>query len=366
MTFVPGRRGEGARQRVRYLRTADGVRLAWSEAGQGSLVVKAANWLTHLELEWTSPVWRHWLRLFADRFRYVRYDERGCGMTDWNVGDLGFDRWLGDLEAVVDAAAPEGEQFAILGISQGCAAAVAYAVKHPERVSKLLLYGGYARGVARRGDPEQAARYRAIAELVGYGWGNAENPVFRRLFTSRFFPGGTEEQFGWFDDLCLKTATAENARKLMEARAVLDVTHLLPRVSAPTLVVHGREDSVVPIDEGRFLASEIPNAQFLELDSKNHVLLESEPAWGRFSEAALEFLGSAAPRAEDPVFAALSTREREVLSLLTEGLGNAQIASRLEISEKTVRNHLSSVFDKLGVFTRAQAMVFARDRGFVP
>lgn len=350
-------------QRIRYLNTPDGVRLAWAEAGAGPVLVKAANWLTHLEYEWESPVWRHWIRFFSEHFRFVRYDERGCGMTDWKVGDLSFERWVGDLESVI-AAAELREPFALLGISQGAATCLAYAVKHPERVSHLILYGGYARGVLRRADPDRERVYRAIIDLTRLEWGN-DNPAFRQVFTSRFIPGGTEEQMGWFNELCRRTTSPESAAGLLEARGVIDVTGLLGEVRAPTLVLHSRDDYITPILEGQILAAGIPGAQFVELDSKNHVLLENEPAWGRFREAVREFTGLDTPAGvEDPAFASLSPREREVLTLITEGLGNAQIAGRLSISEKTVRNHVSNLFDKLGVWTRAQAIVFARDRGF--
>ncbi|MEA2462719.1 MAG: hypothetical protein QOJ98_466, partial [Acidobacteriota bacterium] len=256
------------------------------------------------------------------------------------------------------------EPFPLLGISQGAAVCIAYAVRYPERVSHLLLYGGYARGVARRGDAARETEYRAIIDLVRAGWGR-DNPAFRRIFTSRFLPRGTDEQLRWFDDLCLKTTTADIAAQLLEARAMVDVSDLLDRVRVPTLVVHARNDVIVPIAEGRLLAERIPGAQFVELDSENHVLLEAEPAWERFREAALDFLGArAAAKDEDPLFRSLSPREREVFSLITDGLSNAEIGERLTISEKTVRNHVSRVFDKLGVWTRAQAIVLARDRGF--
>jgi pimeloyl-ACP methyl ester carboxylesterase/DNA-binding CsgD family transcriptional regulator len=351
------------RQRIRYLRTTDGVQLAWAEAGSGAVLIKAANWLTHLEYEWKSPVWRHWIQFFTDHFRFVRYDERGCGMTDWNVGDLSFERWVEDLEAVV-AAADTREPFALLGISQGAAPCIAYAARHPERVSHLVAYGAYARGVFHRGDEDHEREYRAITELVRLGWGK-DNPAFRQVFTSRFIPGATDEQVNWFNELCLKTASAENAAKLLDARARIDVTELLGEVRTPTLVLHSRDDGVVSIGEGHLLAAGIQGAQFVELDSKNHILQENEPAWDRFREAVLEFLGvSQTPLGEDKAFALLSPREREVLALITEGLGNAEIAERLSISEKTVRNHVSNVFDKLGVWTRAQAIVLALDRGF--
>ena len=350
-------------QRVGFCTSWDGVRVAYAVHGSGPPLVKAANWLTHLEYEWESPVWRHWIHFFSEQFRLVRYDERGCGMTDWKVGDLSFERWVGDLEAVVAAAGPR-EPFALLGISQGAATCIAYAAKHPERVSHLILYGGYARGVLRRDDPERERVYRAIIDLVRLEWGN-DNPAFRQVFTSRFIPGGSDEQLGWFNELCRRTTSPESAAGLLEARGAVDVTALLGEVRTPTLVLHSRDDYITPILEGHILAAGIAGAQFVELDSKNHVLLEAEPAWGRFREAVLEFTGSVVPAGgEDPAFASLSPREREVLTLMKEGLGNAQIAGRLSISEKTVRNHVSNLFDKLGVWTRAQAIVFAIDRGF--
>jgi len=351
------------RQRIRYLRTPDGVQLAWAEAGAGPVLIKAANWLTHLEYDWESPVWRHWIRFFSGHFRFIRHDERGCGMTDWDVGDLSFARWVEDLETVADAAEVR-EPFALLGISQGGATCIAYAVRHPERVSRLILYGAYSRGLARRGEPDTEREYAAIIELARLSWGK-DNPSFRQVFTSRFVPEATSEQMDWFNELCRKTTSPRIAAELLETRAQIDVSGLLGRVRTPTLVVHARNDGVTPISEGRRLASEIPGAHFVELDSRNHILLENEPAWERFCGAVLEFMGvEASPRGEDPAFGALSPREREILGLVAEGLGNAQIAERLLLSEKTVRNHVSNLFDKLGVWTRAQAIVFARDRGF--
>lgn len=349
------------RQRIRFLRTGDGVQLAWAEAGSGPLLVKASNWITHLEYDLESPVWRHWIRFFAGHFRFVRYDERGCGMTDWDVSDLSLPRWIDDLEQVIDAAEPQGP-VDLLGISQGAAACIGYAVRHPERVSRMVLYGAYARGYYHRGKPDAERELRAILEVMRIGWGK-KNPTFRQLFTSRFIPEGTAEQLAWFNELCLKTTSADMAVALNEARAKLNVVDLLPKVKAPTLVIHAREDSVVSVREGRLLAGGIPNAQFMELPGKNHILLEDEPAWPRFQEAVLDFLG-VADKNQDDAFAKLSRREREVLALVSEGLANAEIGTRLSISEKTVRNHISNVFDKLGVWTRAQAMVFARDRGF--
>jgi pimeloyl-ACP methyl ester carboxylesterase/DNA-binding CsgD family transcriptional regulator len=349
------------RQHVRYVKSLDGTRLAWAESGAGPVIVKAANWLTHLEYEWESPVWRHWLQFFSSHCRFVRYDERGCGMSDWQRGALTLEQWVADLECVVEAAGPPGP-VTLLGISQGAATCIRYAIAHPERVAGMILYGGYARGVSKRGTPMTARAYQAMVDLARVAWGK-DNPTFRQVFTSRFIPGGTHEQLQWFNDLCLKTTSGEIAADLFEARAVLDISPSLDQVRTPTLVLHARDDEVVPIEEGRLLATGIPGAEFVELDSRNHVLLEHEPAWQRFQDAVLAFVAPG-HAARDSVFAALSTRERQVLALMADGLSNADIADRLTISEKTVRNHASNLFDKLGVWSRAQAIVFARDRGY--
>ncbi len=350
------------RQHVRYLPASDGVRLAWAEAGSGAPLIKAANWLTHLEYEWDSPVWKHWIRFFSANFRFVRYDERGCGMSEWREGELTIDQWVDDLRSVVDAAQPVGP-VALLGISQGAATCVRYAVEYPDRVERLILYGGYSRGASlRKGVLSNDLVFRGMVELARMAWAS-DNWTFRQLFTSRFIPGGSEEQLKWFNDLCLKSTTGSIAASLLEARQSVDVTDFLGRIRAPTLVMHARNDELVPLAEGQLLASAIPGAEFVEIDSRNHVLLEHEPAWGRFCEAVLAFCRS--PQAlGQSVFSALSTREREVLKLMTEGLSNLDIAVRLQISEKTVRNHASNLFDKLGVWSRAQAIVFARDHGF--
>ena len=350
-------------QSIRYLKTSDGVRIAWAVSGQGPPLVKAANWLSHLNYDLESPVWRHWIEFLSGRYQLIRYDERGCGLTDWEVSDLSVARWGEDLESVVEASNP-GEPFVLLGVSQGAAAAVSYVVRHPERVSRLILYGGYALGWAHREDSEGLRRYRAIIELARLGWGK-DNPVFRQLFTGLFIPGGTPEQLEWFNELCRRTTTPEVAMQLLKARAEVDVRELLRSVQVPTLVVHALHDEVVPFVNGKLLAAEIPNAEFVQLDSRNHILLEGEPAWTRFKDTVLAFTGRPRDaRAEDPVLATLSQREREILAALVAGRGNAEIGTTLFISEKTVRNSLTRIFEKLGVRTRTQAAVMARDRGF--
>ena len=349
------------RQRVRYITASDGVRLASAESGAGPVVVKAANWLTHLEYEWDSPVWRHWMQFFSTEARFVRYDERGCGMTGWSGGGLNVEQWVEDLGAVIDAVGVS-EPVTLLGVSQGAATCIGYAVRWPERVARLILYGGYAQGALRRGTPTARRAYEAMIALARAAWGH-DNPTFRQVFTSRYIPGGTPEQLQWFNELCAKTTSGEMAATIMEARGAMDVSALLGEVRTPTLVLHARGDDVVPIEEGRLLASGIAGAEFVELDSPNHILLEHEPAWRRFQDAVAAFLRHGEPGRES-VFAALSARERQVLALIAEGLSNIEVAERLSLSEKTVRNHASNIFDKLGVWSRAQAIVFARDHGF--
>jgi pimeloyl-ACP methyl ester carboxylesterase/DNA-binding CsgD family transcriptional regulator len=348
-------------QSVRYLKTADGVRLAWASCGDGPTLIKAANWLTHLNYDLDSPVWKHWIDFFSRHFRLVRYDERGCGMTDWEVSDLSMPRWTADLEEVVAVSDP-GESFVLFGCSHGTAAAMEFAARYPQRVSHLILYGGYAVGWAHREDPGGLARYRAITELVRTGWGH-DNPVFRQLFTSRFVPGARPEQLEWFNELCRRTTSPAMAARLLVARGELDVRGVLPQVRVPTLVLHARGDEVVPLSMGKMLAAEIPNAAFVELDSRNHVLLEDEPAWTRFQEAVLQFT-ERAPDVADPRLSALSQREQEILGALVAGKSNAEIGATLFISDKTVRNALTRIFEKLGVHTRTQAAVLARDRGW--
>ena len=352
--------GARVHQTIRYVRASDGVNLAWAESGKGAPLVKAATWLTHLEYDLESPVWQHWTRFLSDHFHYVRYDERGSGMTEWDIRDLSPERRLADLETVIEAAGIT-EPITLLGMSHGATVCIQYAARHPERVARMIFCGGFARGVLRRNNQETERMYEAIISLASM-WGS-DNPAFRQVFTSRFIPGGTHEQLKWFNELCLKTASPALAPALLRARAVTDVTALLSQIHTPTLVFHACHDAVAPVAEGRLLATEIDGAQFVELDSRNHILLADEPAWSRFQDEVLAFTGRHQTTGDD-AFARLSPRERETLSLLTGGLSNSEIAERLGISEKTVRNHLSHLFDKLGVWSRAQAIVFARDRGF--
>ncbi len=349
------------RQRIRYCVTDDGVRLAFAVMGRGPTLVKAANWLTHLEHDVRSPLWRPLLARLATGRTLVRYDQRGCGLSDRTVAGIEFDKWVLDLRAVIDCSAPE--RFDLLGISQGAAAALAFAAQQPERVRRLVLCGGFARGdLCRGGDPERVAAARAMIELVRFGWGSA-TPSFRHVFSLQFLPHAGAEQLRRFDDLQRVSATPEVAARTIEAFDYIDVSELAPRVTAPTLVLHSRHDARVPFEEGRQLAASIPGAEFVPLDSHNHLPIAGESAFDEMTAAIDEFLGRDHAGAGFGI-AGLTPREREVLDRLARGLANEAIAADLGISPKTVRNHVSNIFDKLGAASRGEAIVKARDAGF--
>jgi class 3 adenylate cyclase/pimeloyl-ACP methyl ester carboxylesterase len=280
-------------QEIRFCTAPDGVQLAYSMIGQGPPLMKTGNWMTHLEFDLESPIWRHLYRELARDHTLVRYDARGNGLSDRTVDEISFDAFVRDLETVVDAAALT--RFALLGISQGCAVSIAYAVRHPERVSHLILYGGYALGWSRRArTAAQKEEDDAMLTLMRVGWGK-ENPAFRQLFTSQFVPGGTKEQADWFNELQRITVSADVAARMFETNSQTDVTTLLPQVSVPTLVLHAREDGRVPFEAGRRMAAGIPGARFVPLQGRNHLFLESEPAFGQFLEQTRAFLASPSP-----------------------------------------------------------------------
>jgi DNA-binding winged helix-turn-helix (wHTH) protein/alpha-beta hydrolase superfamily lysophospholipase len=275
------------RQEVHFCTASDGAQIAYSTVGEGLPLLKTANWLNHLEYDWESPVFSPLLRAIAAEHRLIRYDARGNGLSDWNVQDLSFKAFVRDLETVVEAVGLK--RFALLGISQGCAISIAYATRHPERVSHLVLYGGFARGRRMRGLPEEAANSAAMIQLMRQGWGQ-ENPAFRQMFTSLFIPGGTPEQMQWWNDLQRITTSPENAIRFREIVDGIEVSDLLPLIKAPTLVLHCRGDAVQPFDEGRRLAAGIPGARFIALEGRNHVPLKGEPAWDRLIAEVRDFI----------------------------------------------------------------------------
>ncbi|RST30469.1 alpha/beta fold hydrolase [Sphingomonas ginkgonis] len=274
-------------QQVRYCHAHDGTRLAWSRVGKGPPLVKTANWLNHIEQDFASPLWRHWLHELTAGHALVRYDERANGLSDWDTPEISFEAFVDDLESVVDCA--RLERFDLLGISQGAAVAVAFAVRHPEQVRRMVLCGGYAQGWKKRAQPEEVARREAMLTLTELGWG-AENPAYRQLFTSLYIPDATLAQQHWFTDVQKWSASAENAVRLQRVLSEIDVAELLPAVRVPTLVLHARHDQVVPYSCGEQLARSIPGSTFVPLDSGNHILLADEPAWKLFVRETRAFL----------------------------------------------------------------------------
>ncbi len=361
------------RQEIRFCAAGDGTRLAYGRAGEGPAVVKVANWLSNLEHDWDSPVWRPWLEGWSRFQALYRYDPRGCGLSDHDVQDLSFEKLVSDLETVVDATGLD--RFELLGMSQGGCVAIAYAARHPERVQRLVIYGGYARGQRlRAGKPEDLAAADVELKLLGLSWG-IDNPAYRQVLSTLLIPEGSPEQLAWFNELQRLSTSPENAVRLQQTFNAVDVQSAAAAVRASTLVFHSKQDAAVPFEEGRALAALIPGARFVPLNSRNHVLLADEPAWLDMWQEYYMFLGVDAasvarlmqqPQASaDEILLGLSPRERDILRLLAEGHRNAEIARKLVLSEKTVRNHISTIYGKLHVQSRGQAIVLARKSGLI-
>jgi pimeloyl-ACP methyl ester carboxylesterase/DNA-binding CsgD family transcriptional regulator len=348
------------RQQVHFCTSSDGVRLAYAVSGDGPPLVRAPHWFTHLEHDWSNPAIRPWVEDLSRRYKLLRFDQRGTGMSDREVPEISPQAHARDLEAVVDAAG--FERFALIGLSQGAAYAIAYTAHHPERVTHLVICGGFARGWAKRGwPPERMEQMETMVKLIEFGWGS-DDPSFRQVFTSQFMPDANLEAIRGFNDQMPLTASAKTAATIFKTNAALDVQAEARLIRCPTLVLHGRGDFRIPFEEGRLIAGLIPGARFITLETRNHLMMQSEPAWRDFLEAVTSFYPPART-AQPSVFPQLTGREREILNLIAQGLDNAQIAARLDLSEKTVRNNITHIFDKIQVENRAQAIVLARDRG---
>jgi pimeloyl-ACP methyl ester carboxylesterase/DNA-binding CsgD family transcriptional regulator len=348
-------------QQICFCTSFDGTRIAYSTTGSGPPLVRVANWVTHLERDLDGPIWPPWFEELSRNHTLVRYDLRGSGLSDRQVDDLSLEAWVKDLEAVVDDLGLDA--FSILGLCQGGSIAIAYAVRHPDRVRKLVLYDAYTHGALVEGQRVfERAKAEALTQMIKVGWGR-RNAAFRKVFADLLVPDGTKEQQLWLAELQRESTSPEMAARLWRAFHKVDVRDLAPRVQSPALVFHVTSDAMIPFAMGRRLASLLPDARFIPLDGNNHILLPDEPAWERFISELHGFLGEG-PRGEVNAFSDLTPREREVLDLMARGLSNSKIAEELFISPKTVRNHVTRVFSKLEVGRRAAAIVTAREAGF--
>ena len=346
---------------IRFATSADGTRIAYMYAGAGPVLVRSGRWIGHLELDWNSAVRRPFLDEMCRSYAYCMHDTRGTGLSDRDVTDVSLDAQVNDLEAVVDAAGLD--HFPLLGISAGVFIAIAFAARHQQRVTRLVLQGATSRGVMKRNPtPQQIEEAKLLVKLIEVGW-ERENPMYRQLHTAQFMPGATKEQMEDWNELQRLAVSSETAARHKLAIDEWDVTDLLPLIKCPVLVVHCRDDARMPYSEGRLLASKMPKARLVTLEGKNHVLMKGDPAFDGFFAALREFV----PPGNNPLatsFAALSRREREVLELVAQGLDNLQISAHLGVAEKTVRNVMTNIFDKIAVENRPQAIVRAREAGF--
>lgn len=349
------------RQDIRFCTTSDGVRLAMALYGSGPPLVRVATWFTHVERDPVSPHARHWIEELSRKHAYVTYDMRGCGMSSRHVDDVSAEAWVRDLETVVDALGLE--RFPLLGISQGAAIAVDYAHRHPERVSHLVLLGGFASSYFSARNPSQRVLDEAetLIKLVELGWGQ-RSPALRRVFVAKFLPRGSAELHDDFDAYSNVTAEPAMAARCMRVMFSLDVREKAAQLSCPALVMHVTGDQVVNFNQGRRLASLIPSSRLLPLPGDNHVPLETDPGWPTLVQEVRGFLGEAGPTAPA---ARLTARQRQVLRLVAAGRTDKQVARELQLSPRTVEMHMAGALRALGCATRAEAVHAAGQAGLL-
>jgi pimeloyl-ACP methyl ester carboxylesterase/DNA-binding CsgD family transcriptional regulator len=344
-------------QQVRFCEAPDGVRIAYAVHGAGPPLLISTCWLSHLQFDWESPVWRHFVVELGKFATVIRFDERGHGLSDWDVTDHSLPARIGDLEAVADAAG--FDRFTLMAMAQGGPVAISYAVAHPERVSRLVFYGSYSAATHGMSQDEHDLE-DAFNAMIKVGWARPDS-TFRRVFTSLMIPGATEDQMRWLDDLQRVATSASTAQLSRQQRMQADADGLLGRLSLPTLVLHSVGDRMNPFDHGRHLAASIRDARLVALESENHILLEDEPAWPVFLDEMRQFIAAdAAPTVTGPpIHELLSTREIEVLRLVAAGRDNDAIAAELHLSTRTVERHLQNVYGKLGVQGRSARIAAA-------
>lgn len=359
----------GPRQHIRFCTAPDGVQIAYSSSGSGPPIVRVANWLTHLDLDWKSPVWQHWFREFSQANTLIRYDIRGSGLSDRSAEEQGMESWVRDLHAVITDL--EVDCFTLMGLCQGGAIAIAYAACHPEKVNKLILFDTYTRGAFIKGTP---AKYKqealALTQMINVGWGREAN-AFRKVFADLLMPDASDKQRDCLAELERESVSPEMAARLWTAFHEIDVRRQAQQIEVPTTIFHVKGDRLVPFEEGRKVAGLIEHARFIPLEGSNHILMENDKAWDQFLSEVKHFIGmeSATAHAETERHSPcdelneLTSREQEVLELLACGLNNKQIAEALFISPKTVRNHMYRIFSKLQVDNRGRAIVKAREAG---
>lgn len=344
------------RQQVSICTSRDGPRIAYAVHGKGPPLVIPAHWATHVERDWDSPVWRPQLDALGERFTVTRYDARDSGLSDHGLADVSLDSWVSDLEAVVDSAGLD--RFPLLAMDMGGPIAIGYAARHPGRVEALALLGTFALGRARRG-ASRAAEIQATSTLMDYSWDEANAPI-QHLWTARMMPNCSPEQSSWLT-AAQRAYSAAAAVRSFQTSTALDVRDQARALRLPVLVLHARGDAFVPHEAGRELCALIEGAHFVSLESQNHILRTDEPAWQHALTEIDGFLGSS-PGAP-PTLSRLTPRELELTDLMAAGLDNAAIAARLVISHRTVRNHISHIFQKLGVANRPEAIILAREAG---
>jgi len=352
------------RQKINFCTSQDGVCIAYATAGRGPPLIRVGGWMTHVERDWNSPVWQHWLKELTREHTLARFDMRGSGLSDHYVAEQGVEAWVGDLEAVANALG--WRRFPMVGICQGGAVAAAYAARHPERVSRLVLYNSYAHGGYTTDIPmHKLEEARALEAMIEVGWGRRHG-AFREVFARLMSPRESAEQVAWWAELQRITTEPEMATRLWHAFHALDVRPELAKVRAPTMVAHVEGDQMVPFEMGRNLAAGIAGARFLPLEGKNHILQRDDPGWPIFVNEFRRFLANHShDRPEPPPdFETLTNRELAVLEEIAQGLSNPVISEHLSISPKTTRNHVSNICSKLTVSSRAQLIVKAREAGF--
>lgn len=361
------------KQDIRFCTSKDGVRLAFASTGNGPPLVRVFNWLSDVEKDLTSVVSRHWINELSRDYSYIRYDSRGCGFSERNIDRMSLDAWVDDLEAVIDAM--KLERVPLLGVSRGAAIAIAYAARHPERVSQLVLYGGYARGLlVRNTSPEMFESAQGLLKAAEIGWNSSDlYPSFRQVFVQRLFRDATAEQLSAFDEVQRNTTSGVNAARFLKTAFEIDVQELARQVRCPVLVAHAKDDPLTPFSEGVLLASLIPDSRLVPFEGRNHAPLETDAAWPLFLAELRAFLPAVpsikpvvdAPKIQAKAANILTPRQRQILLAVAQGQTAKQIARDLDLSPRTIEMHVARVLATLQCSSRTEAVLKASAAGLL-